>query len=104
MPEGVPIVATSRDGEDIPSIEEDEYADDGMSNSINEIENDVEHINRESEIEESFVTQDTLGLNTEPVNIGDDLGVIEINEYNGNSETQGDIEEETFDNTNLPLG
>ena len=87
MPGGIPIVAISRDGEDIASIEEDEYANNGMSNSLNEIENDAEHINRESEIEESFITQDTLGLNTEPVNTGDDLGVIEINEYNGNGET-----------------
>ena len=42
-------------------------------------------------------------LNTEPENTGDDLGVTEINKHNENSNRE-DIEEETFDNTNLPLG
>ena len=53
---GIPIIATSRDGEDIPSIEVDEDDNDSKLNEIDELENEVEPINGESEIKELLIT------------------------------------------------
>ena len=52
---GIPIVATSRDGENISSIEIDENNEDSILNQIGELENKVKSNTKESKIEESVI-------------------------------------------------
>ena len=103
MPGGTPIVATSRNRENIPSVEGDGNDDDSAEDKTKEFEEEMLPSNAEDEVVELVETQDALGLNedTEPVN--DDLGITENTESSANI-IQGEAEEANFDDTNLPLG
>ena len=103
MPEGIPIVATSRNGEDIPSLEMIENNESSTEDQIEELESKVTSNSAESRIEEALDNQNTLGLNADPSYADDDLGVIEDAEPNKNIEIEDEVVEETFDNKNLSL-
>ena len=58
-----------------------------MLDQIDELESEVEPSNIESEIKESLIKQETLGLTANPTDVDNDLGMIENSEPSENSET-----------------
>ena len=102
MPGGILIVATSKEGDDIPALEMTVDNESIVDNQSNEIETASYHTERR--MEEALINQDTMVLNKEPLHVGDDLGMVESSKSSENIEEQNDIIKDNFDNTNLPLG
>ena len=100
---GTPIVSTSRDGKEIPSLKIIENNESSVNNEAGELESEVIFNLRESRIEEALGNQDTLRLNTDLPYADDDLDVREDAEPNENTEAQDKIGKETYNNRNLPL-
>ena len=104
MPRGIPIVTTSKEGEDIPVLEMIVNNESSIENQPEEIESEITSNPAEDRIEEALVNQDTIELNADPLYMYNNLGMIKDSESNENTETQSDIINKTFDNTNLSLG
>ena len=88
---GTPIVSTSRDGKEIPSLKIIENNESSVNNEAGELESEVIFNLRESRIEEALGNQDTLRLNTDLPYADDDLDVREDAEPNENTEAQDKI-------------
>lgn len=104
MPGEILIVIASRDGEDTTSLKMIVNNKSSIENQIGELESEVTSNPAESRIEEALVNQNTLRLNADPLYADNNLGVMEDVEPNENTENQSEVIDETFDNTNLPLG